>query len=372
MRRGAMIAMSVGAMLLAAAPGWSQQVIKIGVVGPLTGPFAAGGQSQLSGAEMRAKELNAAGGPYRIELLPQDDASNCDQSVNATVRLITQDRVVAILGALNSPCSLAMIPLTRRYRVPQFTVGVGAAITKQGSPWVFRTAVGAAGQTEELARFATSSLHLSKIAVLYSDDEYGASMAAGFKDALAKLNLQPAEFASFPRDDQDFTGQLTRVKASGATGLYVVGAYTAAALFARQAKQLGLDLQLLGDTGNATPKYIELGGDAVNGAIVMEPFTPVDPAPDVQAFVKRFRDQYGRDPDGWTAEMYDTVKLIHDAVVKAGKPDPDLIRAYAAGLTPAAPFKGILGDWVFDSTGEVHFGLYKVQIQAGKKVILAR
>ena len=371
MRHPSLIAMSVAA-LLCAAPAWAQQVIKIGVVGPLTGPFAAGGQSQLSGAEMRAKELNAAGGPFKIELLPQDDASNCDQSVNATVKLITQDRVVAILGALNSPCSLAMVPLTRRYKIPQFTVGVGTAITKQGSPYVFRTAVGAVGQADELARYAVNTMKLSKIAVMYSDDEYGSSMAAGFKDSLAKMNLQPAEFSSFPRDDQDFTGQLTRVKASGATGLYVVGAYTAAALFARQAKQLGLDVQLLGDTGNATPKYIELGGDAVNGAIVMEPFTPVDPAPEIQAFVKRFRDQFGRDPDGWSAEMYDTVKIIHEAVVKAGKPDPEAIRAYAAGLTQAAPFTGILGKWVFDATGEVHFDLYKVQIQKGQKVILAR
>jgi branched-chain amino acid transport system substrate-binding protein len=370
MRRSAMVAISMAALLLTAGPGRAQQVIKIGVIGPLTGPFAAGGQSQLSGAELRAKELNAAGGPFKIELLPQDDASNCDQSVNATVKLITQDKVVAILGALNSPCSLAMVPMTRRYKIPQFTTSVGASITKQGSPWVFRSAVGAAGQTAELARFTVQDLKQTKIAVAYSDDEYGASMATGFKDALAKLNVQPVDFNSFPRDDQDFTGQLTRIKASGATTLYVVGAYTAAALYARQAKQLGMDLQLIGDTGNATPKYIELGGDAVNGAIVIEPFTPVDATPQVQAFVTAFRAQFGRDPDGWSAEMYDVVKMVHDGVAKAGKADPEAIRAYAAGLTAAAPFKGLLGDWAFDPTGEVVFSLYKVQIKNGQKVII--
>jgi branched-chain amino acid transport system substrate-binding protein len=364
--------MSIGALLLGASPSWSQGVIRIGVVGPLTGSFAAGGQSQFSGAELRANEINAAGGPFKIELLSEDDAANCDQSVNATVKLITQDHVVAILGALNSPCSLAMVPLTKRYKIPQFTTSVGTSITRQGSSWVFRAAVGATGQAAELARFAVDDLHQSKFAVLYSDDEYGASMATGFKDALAKRNIAPVDFTSFPREDKDFTGQLTQVKASGATSLYVIGAYTAAALMARQAKELGMDLQLLGDTGNATPKYIELGGDAVNGAIVMEPFTPVDPAPQIQEFVKKFRAQYGRDPDGWSAEMYDTVKMIYDAVAKAGKADPEAIRAYAAALTPEHPFKGdVLGDWVFDNAGEVHFGLYKVQIQDGKKVIVA-
>ncbi len=370
MRQRSMIVLSMTALLLGSGPGWGQQVIRIGVVGPLTGSFAAGGQSQLSGAQLRAKELNEAGGPFKIEILAQDDGANCDQSVNATVKLITQDRVQAIIGALNSPCSLAMIPLTRRYKVPQFTSSVGTSITQQGSPWVFRVAVGAIAQSAELARFATGPLKQTKIAVAYSDDEYGASMATGFKDALARMNLVPVDFASFPREDQDFTGQLTRIKASGATSLYVIGAYTAAALYARQAKQLGMDLVLLGDTGNATPKYIELGGDAVNGAVVMEPFTPVDPAPAVQEFVKKFRAQFGRDPDGWSAEMYDTVQIIHDGAAKAGKADAEAIRAYAAGLTEAAPFRGLLGDWAFDKAGEVHFPLYKVQIKDGQKVIV--
>jgi branched-chain amino acid transport system substrate-binding protein len=350
----------------------AQQIIRIGVVGPLTGAFAAGGQSQLTGAEMRAKEINAAGGKYKIEILAEDDASNCDQSANATVKLATKDNVVAVIGALNSPCALAMVPITKRYKVPQFTPGVGASITKQGSDWVFRTAVAAAGQTKVLASFTTKELGQTKIAVLYSDDEYGASMANGFKDALAGLGLAPAAFESFPRADQDFTGQLTKIKAAGATALYAVGAYTASALIAKQAKQLGMSLQLIGDTGNATPKYIELGGEAVEGAVVIEPFTPVDPDPKVQDFTKRYRDQYGRDPDGWVAEMYDTVEIIRQAVEKAGKPDRQAVRDFAASLKEDTPFRGLLGQWVYDSTGDVTFPLYKVQIKDGKKTIIGR
>lgn len=372
MKRIGLLSAIVVGILLGAGPASAQQVIRIGVVGPLTGAFAAGGQSQFTGAEMKAKEINAAGGPYKIELFSEDDASNCDQTVNATVKLATRDNVVAVLGALNSPCALAMVPITKRYKVPQFTVGVGTAITKQGSEWVFRTAVGAEGQTKVLAEFAVKKLGQEKIAVLYSDDEYGASMANSFKAALANLGLQPAAFESFPRSDQDFTGQLSKAKAGGATALYAVGAYTASALIAKQAKALGMSLKLLGDTGNATPKYIELGGEAVEGAIVIEPFTPVDPDPKIQAFVKSYKDQYGRDPDGWVAEMYDTVAFIHQAIVKAGKIDRDVVRAYAASLKPGSPFVGILGDWTFTGTGDAQFPLYKVEIKDGKKVIVER
>jgi branched-chain amino acid transport system substrate-binding protein len=102
--------------------------------------------------------------------------------------------VVAVLGAMNSPCALALVPITKRYRTPQFTAGVGTSITKQGSDYVFRIAVGAISQTKELAGFAVEKLNQTKIAVLYSDDEYGASMANGFKDALAARGLQPAAF----------------------------------------------------------------------------------------------------------------------------------------------------------------------------------
>jgi len=357
--------------LAAPAPA-ADKVIKIGVVGPLTGQFAAVGQSQINGAEMKAKEINAAGGEYKIELISEDDASNCDQSVNATVKLITKDNVAAILGACNSPCALAMVPMTKRYKTPQFTFGVGTSITKQGSEWVFRVAVGAPGQTRVLAAYAVKELGQKKIAVLYSDDEYGASMAEGFKAALKDMQMQPAAYESYPRSDKDFSGQLTKVKKSGATCLYATGSYAASALIAKQAKQLGLELQLVGDTGNATPKYIELGGAAVDGSVIVEPFTPVDPDPKVQAFVKKYKDQYGRNPDGWVAEMYDTVGMIHAAVLKTGKVDREAIRDYVAGFKPGSGYKGILGEWYFGPEGNANFDLYKVQIKDGKKTILER
>ena len=347
-------------------------VIKIGVVGPLTGQFAAVGQSQINGAEMMAKEINAAGGKYTIELISEDDASNCDQSVNATVKLITKDRVAAILGACNSPCALAMIPMTERYKIPQFTFGVGTAITKQGSKWVYRVAVGAPGQTKVLADYAVNKLGQKKIAVLYSDDEYGASMAEGFKTALEKMNLQPAAYESYPRSDKDFSGQLITVKNSGATCLYATGSYAASALISKQAQQLGMNLQLIGDTGNATPKYIELGGNAVDGAVIVEPFTSADPDPKIQAFCKEYKIQYERDPDGWVAEMYDTVGMINAAVVKADKIDPVTIRDFVAGFKHGNGYKGILGEWYFDQEGNANFDLYKVKIVNGTKKILER
>ena len=185
MRRTRSVALALAAVLASAAPALAQEAIKIGVVGPLTGAFAAGGQSQLSGAEIRAKEINTGGGKYKIELMSEDDASNCNQSANATVKLITQGRVAAILGAVNSPCSLAMVPLTH-------ATGCRNSPSGLGRPSLTRLGMGVQGRgrcerpDEGSRRYAMKELKHQKIAVLYSDDEYGASMANGFKEALAQ------------------------------------------------------------------------------------------------------------------------------------------------------------------------------------------
>ncbi len=353
----------------ATQPGSGQQVIRIGLVGPLSGDSAQYGQSQLAGAQYKANEINAANGLYRIELFSEDDASNCDQSVNATTKLITEKKVHAILGAGNSPCALAMVPITARYKVPQFTFGVGTAITKQGSEYIFRVAAASPVQTAALASYAVKVLQHQKFAILYSDDEYGATMAVGFKEALASMGLEPVVYETFPIADKDFTGQLTKVKNSGATSLFATGSYAAAALIAKQVHQMGIKVQLLGDTGCASPKYAELGGEAVEGAIVDEPFTITDPDPKIQEWVKGFRDQFNKDPDGYVAEMYDTVGLIHEAVTKAGKADSQVIRDYADSLTKEAGYSGILGNLYFDEDGNIKFGLNICRIEGGKKIL---
>jgi branched-chain amino acid transport system substrate-binding protein len=375
----------LGLLVTACAPkpAAPEKVIKIGVVGPLTGDFAMVGTSQLTGAEMKADEINAAGGDIRIELLSEDDASNCDQSVNATTKLSTQEGAHVILGACNSPCALAMVPVTEKHKTPQFTFGVGAAITEQGSDWIFRVALTCAAQAKELAQFAVKELGHTKFAVMYTDDEYGASCANGFKDALTEMDMEPVAFLSFPRGDKEFSGQLTTVQGSGATAMYVTGDVAGSALIAKQVMDFGLDLQLLGDTGNASPRFAELAGEASIDTLVVEPFTPADPDPKIQEFVAQYLEKYDREADGWVVEMYDTVGLIYEAVAeadKAGKIDwgsPESIRQaihdYAVGLTADSAYVGVLPGIYFTETGDAYFPLYKVRFkEGGAKEILAQ
>jgi branched-chain amino acid transport system substrate-binding protein len=372
-----------GAMTSCGPGGAEEKVIKIGVVGALTGDFAMVGTSQLTGAQMKANEINAQEGDISIEIFSEDDASDCDQSVNATTKLITRENVHSILGAINSPCALAMVPVTEENETPQFTFGVGTAITEQGSDYIYRVALKCSDQARQLSQFAHNELGHESFAVLYSDDEYGASCASGFRAGLEELGLEPAAFESFPRGDREFSGQLTTVQNSGATALYVTGDVTGAALIAKQAQDFGLDLQLLGDTGIATPQFAELAGEAAVGTVVVEPFTPADPDPEVQEWVAAYEEEFDRQPDGWVAEMYDTVGLIYEGVGQAdesgdidwGSPESvrQAIHDYAESLTADDPYEGILPGIYFDDTGDSYFPLYKVQWkEGGEKEILAQ
>jgi len=361
----------VFALLLPSPSQAASRTLKLGVIGPLTGGFTAGGWSQLNGAKLRAKEINGMGGDIKIEILPEDDLSVCSQSINAANKLISK-RVLAILGPINSPCTLVTVPVTEKAKVPQFTVSIGTAITRKGSKWIFRMAVAADGQTKELAKYVVKEKGYKKFAVMNTNDEYGQSAADGFVAALEGLGVKPVIVQTWTRDDKDYTGQLTRIKATDSQALFLTGSFTDSALIAKQAKQLGLNVTLLGDTGNATPKYVELGGDAVEGTILVEPFTPGDPDPKIQEFAKRFRAEYKKDPDSWSAEFYDAVGIIYEAAKRIPDLDQAKLRDYAASLTKANPYKGIMGDVYFDERGDPLYSLYKVQIKNGKKVILTR
>lgn len=348
--------------------------IRIGLVGPLTGDFAAAGYQQLNGVTMAVDEINKmeeeAGGNIRIELFSEDDAGVVDQSVSASIRLFTQRNVHALLGALNSPATLAIVPVGARYGVPQYTVSVGTTITMQGSQYIYRVAPAAALQTSELARFAVEKLGHENIAIAYTQDEYGLTCAEGFQSALRSMDMEPVAMEPWTRGSRDFTGLITRISRTPATAIYLTGSPTDFAQIARQIDQAGLKLQILGDTGMADPSYVDLGGAATEGSVFVEPFSVHADIPLVQEFVNNYRERFNIEPHSWAAELYDSVYLIYAAVKDAGAVSREIINNYTRSLSVENPFRGVMGDIYFDETGEPYFQLYKTRITDGQKELL--
>ena len=348
------------------------KVVKIGLVMALTGDAAMWGWSNYAAARLRAEEINEAQDEYEIQIIAEDDASNCDQSVSGALKLITEDEVDVLEGTVNSSCTLLVVPITAEYKVPHLTTSVGTAITRQGSKYIFRIQTPIEWSTEQLVEYAVEDMGFTKIAVLYSNDEYGKSGAEGMKAALERRGLEPAAYETYVTTDKDFTGQLSIVQQAGADAVCHIGSVVAGALTIRQMRDLGMDQQFIAPVGYGYHEFPELAGDAANGTVFVEPFYPLLDNPMVKPFREAFLREYQREPNTNAAMTYDSIGMIYEAVSQAGKVDREVIREYLAGLTPEHPYSGVMGDIYFDEKGDPVVSMVKLMWQDGEAVFLMR
>ena len=370
MRRLSLGSISLAAFIMAAgmqaAPA---QSIKIGVFGPLTGDAAAMGSSEKEAVELAVKEKNDARGirGKKIEVIYGDDAGKPEEAVNVAKRLISRDEALITVGSISSPASLAASQISRQSETAQIVVsGTAQRITTQGNKWVFRSPVPDTKLVADLANFVHEKFpNLKKFAFLYVNDDFGRGGFEAFKAAGQKYGFEIVADERYTRGDIDFTAQLGRIKASPAQALVEWSRYTEGALIAKQYVQTGMDLVRFGSDGVASPKYIELGGPAVDGVYFTTHFSVATGAdiPATKVFIEKYQKAYGRVPDAYAAEAYDAITLALLAVEKAGKEDRAAIRDALAGIS----FESVRGPFKFDEKGDPLLLTHVVKIVGGKE-----
>ena len=370
MRRLSLGSISLAAFIMAAgmqaAPA---QSIKIGVFGPLTGDAAAMGSSEKEAVELAVKEKNDAGGirGKKIEVIYGDDAGKPEEAVNVAKRLISRDEALITVGSISSPASLAASQISRQSETAQIVVsGTAQRITTQGNKWVFRSPVPDTKLVADLANFVHEKFpNLKKFAFLYVNDDFGRGGFEAFKAAGQKYGFEIVADERYTRGDIDFTAQLGRIKASPAQALVEWSRYTEGALIAKQYVQTGMDLVRFGSDGVASPKYIELGGPAVDGVYFTTHFSVATGAdiPAAKVFIEKYQKAYGRVPDAYAAEAYDAITLALLAVEKAGKEDRAALRDALAGIS----FESVRGPFKFDEKGDPLLLTHVVKIVGGKE-----
>jgi branched-chain amino acid transport system substrate-binding protein len=364
--RSLSLAAFVMATAMQAAPA---QTIKIGVFGPLTGDAAAMGSSEKEAVELAVKEKNDAGGirGKKVEAIYGDDAGKPEEAVNVAKRLISRDEVLITIGSISSPASLAASQVSRQSETPQIVVaGTAQRITTQGNKWVFRSPVPDTKLVADLADFINEKFpKLKKFAFLYVNDDFGRGGFEAFKAAGQKHGFEIVADERYTRGDIDFTAQLGRIKASPAQAMIEWSRYAEAALVAKQYVQTGLNLVRFGSDGVATPKYVELGGPAVDGVYFTTHFSVATAAdiPAARTFMDKYQKAFGRVPDAFAAEAYDAITLAMMAIEKAGKEDRAAIRDALAGLS----FESTRGPFKFDQKGDPLLITHVVKIVDGKE-----
>lgn len=294
--------------------------IRIGEVGSMTGSEATFGMSTHRGILLAVKQVNDSGGinGKKVEVIALDDQGKPEEAATAVTKLITQSNVVAILGEVASSRSLAMAPIAQQHKVPMITPSsTNPKVTEQGD-FIFRVCFIDPFQGTVMARFASENLKTKKVAILRDvKNDYSVGLASYFTETFKKAGGEIVLDQSYSAGDIDFKSQLTAIRAKAPEAIFVPGYYTEVGLIARQAKELGLKVPLLGGDGWDSPKLAEIGGEAVNGSFFSNHYSAEDKSPVVQKFIAEFKTMHGVVPDGLAAMGYDSAIVLFDAMKRA-------------------------------------------------------
>jgi branched-chain amino acid transport system substrate-binding protein len=309
--------------------------IKVGEYGSLTGSTATFGVSTKNGIELYMDRLNAAGGVggLKIHMIVEDDQSKPEEAATAVNKLIAQDGVVAVLGEVASSRSMAAAPICQAAGVPMITPSsTNPKVTELGD-YIFRVCYIDPFQGEVIAKFARNTLHLTRAAVFRDQkNDYSVGLANYFTDAFEKLGGTVVSDESYSEGDQDFKAQLTVIKSKHPEFIMVPGYYTEVGLIARQARELGIKVPLLGGDGWVSDRLLEIAQDALNGCYFVNHYWVDDPNPKVREFVDSYRKRYNATPDGLAALAYDAAGVLTAALERLHTEDP---KAFATLEGPA-------------------------------------
>lgn len=341
-----------------------EETIKIGTIGPLTGNIATYGISTKNGVEIAVEEFNQNGGinGRPIKLISEDTRGDQTEAANAASKLIEQDKVVAIVGGVISSETLTAGPIANDAKVVMISSSSTAAGVPEIGDYIFRNCLSDEVQAVQLAEYAAKELGLKKFAIMYTNNDYGLSLKNAF-ETKAKELAEVTAVETYNDGEKDFRAQLTKIKGTNPDALYIAGYYTEAAKIAQQAKEQGLNVQILGADGFYSPVLIELGGDAVEGAIFTAGFFTDDPSEKAQNFVKAYKEKFNAEPDMFAAQAYDAAMILITALKNTNGEGGEVLQKEMAKIKD---FPGITGTTSFTETGDAIKNVMILKVENGK------
>jgi len=357
--------------LVLALPALAVDPIRIGVVDELTGPQAEAGVLVMRGIKLATDEVNAAGGimGHPIELKVEDNASTNPGTVLAYSKLVGEGNLVAVIGPLRSTQVQAASPTIAAGKIPTFIGGSDPSLTRVNNPWIFRVRPNDLFSSKVMAEYAVKVLKAKKIAIVHSTDAFGAGGKTALIDALKALDVEPVTIQGYTNNTQDFTAIVLAIKKSGADMLasYMTNAPDVG-IFAKQSRQLGVNVPWIGSASLATETALKLAGEALWGTYTVSDFV-IDANEDSKAYTKKYRAAYGADPDLFSAVGYASVYLIKHAIETAKSSDAEAMRK---ALLATRGLKGIEGTYDFEPNGDAVHGYNVVKNEKGKIVFIER
>jgi branched-chain amino acid transport system substrate-binding protein len=374
-RRLSLLAIAV--LLAGLSPGCKPppaKEIKIGLITPLSGDVKTFGESVRNAFEIAVEEANAKGGVSgrKITTFIVDDKNDPTEASNAANLLINQDGVQAIVGSVTSKTTIPVSDLAQSSRIPTITgTATNPKVTVadgKRKDYMFRACYTDSFQGTVMAKFARDTLRAANAAVLYdASNDYSKGIAEVFRDAFLRMGGKVIAYESYGKDDVDFSALLTKVKATKPDVLFLPDYYNKVGLIAKQVKETGLKVTLIGPDGWDSPELVKVAGDAIEGGYFSNHYSPEDTRPEVVNWVKKYKEKFKQTPDALGTLAYDATNMLLEAIRKANSSDPGKIRDALASLSG---FTGVTGKFTMDKNGDPIKSAVIIQIQGGKQKFL--
>ena len=373
--------LAAGAMFMSAltgcgggSKGADGDTIKVGGLLEMTGGSASFGISSKNGIDLALKKINEKGvlGGKKLSLVVADTKSEASEATNGMQKLISQDKVVAVIGPNQSSAVIASGAINNGAKVVDITpMGTNPDVTfdpktKQVKPYSFRTCFIDPFQGTVMASFASNELKVKKAAI-YIDNtsDYAKGLAQFFKENFVKNGGQVVIEEAYLQKDTDFKAVLTKIKAANPEVIYVPGYYEEVGKIVKQARELGIDVPIVGGDGWDSPKLPEIAGAAaLNNTYFTNHYSADSDSAESKAFVTAFEKEYSQKPDAPAVLGYDGIKLLADAIKRAGSVEPAKV---AKALAETKAFSAVTGSLGLNEKHDAVKSVTIIEFKDGKQ-----
>ncbi|CUH95793.1 putative secreted protein [Propionispora sp. 2/2-37] len=348
--------------------------IKLGANLEMTGGNATFGQSASNGAKLAIKEVNEKGGILgkQVSLIVADNKSEAAEAANAMQKLITQDKVVAVIAPIASSSVIAGAQVNMDNKVlaisptasnPKVTVDPATGSVRD---FLFRAAFIDPFQGSVMANFASKTLK-GKTAAVYIDNssDYAKGLGQFFKETFEKNGGTIIADEAYLAKDTDFKATLTKIKAANPDVLFVPGYYQEVGMIIKQAREMGLTMPILGGDGWDSAKLPEIAGaQALNNTFFANHYSPDDNSPAIKNFVAAYQKEYGQVPDAFAALSYDATMMVLEAIKRANSLDTVAIKDE---LAKTRDYPAVSGSITLNETHDAVKSAVIIEMKDGKQ-----
>ena len=328
--------------------------VKIGNVAPLTGPNAHLGKDNENGARLAVEEINQQGfmingKKITLEFVGEDDASDPKQGTQVAQKLVDQ-KVVAIVGHLNSGVSIPASKIYSDAGIVQLSPSsTNPEYTNQGFKTTYRLVGTDAQQGPVLARFAIDKLKAKNIAIVDDSTQYGKGLADEFEKTIIASGGKIVVHEATNDKATDFKAILTNIKSKKPDIILYGGMDATGGPFAKQAKELGINVKIIGGDGICSPTLVQLAGDAAVNVICSTVGVPKESLVNGETFLKNYQKRFNAEVQIYSPMAYDAVMVIVDAMKRANSTEAAAILS----AMPATNYAGLSGQIAFDAKGDL-------------------